>query len=170
MSDRVAGEARQRRDTVGYVFLADGPQREEIIERQRAECADHAQRGECDVAGRYFRQRSQDHAGIDALEGTDQRRDREGDDEQARRDPEPFPADPFLEATPKRGQWSVHSSSRQGGNRLEAFSKRWATSGRPIASMRRPIRQKRRVVQPLTTPASVFDGGNCHTPYICPGA
>jgi hypothetical protein len=104
MSDGVAGEARQRRDTVGYVFLADGPQREEIIERQRTECADHAQRGEGDVAGPYLRQRSQDHAGIDALEGADQRRDREGDDEQARRDPEPFPADPFLEATPERAQ------------------------------------------------------------------
>jgi hypothetical protein len=34
----------------------------------------------------------------------DQRHYREGDDEEARCDPEPFPADPFLEATPKRGQ------------------------------------------------------------------
>ncbi len=74
------------------------------------------QRGERDVDGRYLRQRNQDHAGVDALEGTDQRRDREGDDEKARGDPEPFPADPFFETTPKRGQQSVHSSSRRGGN------------------------------------------------------
>ena len=50
VADRVAGEARQRRDAVGHVLLADGSQREEIVECQRAERADHAQRGERDTA------------------------------------------------------------------------------------------------------------------------
>jgi hypothetical protein len=120
VADRVAGEARQRRDPVGHGLLADGPQREEIIERQSAERADHAQRGEHDMDARYFRQRNQDHAGVDAPEGADQRRDRKGDDEEARGNSEPFPTNPFLEATPERGQQSVHSSSRQGGNKLQA--------------------------------------------------
>ena len=78
--------------------------------------------------GGYFGQRDQHHAGIDALEGADQRRDRKGDDDEARGDPEPFPADPFLEATPERGQQSIHSSSRQGGNELrplEAIVGKW---------------------------------------------
>ena len=122
MADRIGRETGQRRDAVGYLFLADSPQREEIIERQRTECADHAQRGEGDAAGRYFGQRNQDHAGVDALEGTDQSRDCEGNDKQARQDAEAFPADPFREATPQRSQQSVHSSSRQGGYKLQAFS------------------------------------------------
>src|ERR1019366_10822878 len=84
----------------------------------------------------------QDHAGIDALEGTDQRRDREGDNEEARSDPEPFPADPSLEATPKRGQQSVHSSSRQGGNKLEAILKRSMEKQRPIAPYAKTHRAK----------------------------
>jgi hypothetical protein len=74
------------------------------------------------LGGWYFGQRNQDHAGVDTLEGADQSRDSEGNDEQARRDPKPFPADPFLEAAPQRSQQSVHSSSRQGGYRLQAFS------------------------------------------------
>src|SRR5260370_40185087 len=117
VADRVAGKTRQRGDAVGYMFLADRPQRKEIIKRKRAERADHAQRGERDVVRRYFGQRGQDHAGIDTAEGADQGRDRKSDDENARRDSEPFPADPFLEATPKRGQQTVHSSSRRGGEK-----------------------------------------------------
>ena len=117
VADRVAGEARQRGDAIGHMLLADGPQREEIIEGQRAERADHAQRGERDMVRRQVGQRGQDHAGVDALQGADQGRDRKGDDKEARRDSQPFPADPSLEATPERGQQSVHSSSRQGGNR-----------------------------------------------------
>ena len=167
VADRIAGEARQRRDAIGHVFLADGPQRKEIIKRQRAKCADHAQRGERDMVRRDFGQRHQDHAGIDALEGADQGRDRKGDDEKARSDPEPFPADPFLEATPERGQQSMHSSSRQGRQQMRP-SKRLAAGGGPSLHMRRPIRQKRPVVQSLTTPASALDRSGCHTPYICP--
>jgi hypothetical protein len=34
----------------------------------------------------------------------------------------------------------------------------------------RPIRQKRVVVQYLTTLASALDRRGCHTPYICPNA
>jgi hypothetical protein len=61
----------------------------------------------------------------------DQRRDRKGDDDQARDNPKPFPADPFLETTPERGQPSIHSSSRQGDNQLrplEAIIRRWLGS------------------------------------------
>lgn len=133
VADRVAGETRERCNAVRHVFLADGPQREEVIEGQGAERADHAQRRERDVVGRYFRQRGQDHPGIDAMEGADQGRDRKADDEEARRDSEPFPADPSLEATPKRGQQSVHSSSRQGGNKLKALPTRLMGKRRPIA-------------------------------------
>jgi hypothetical protein len=79
---------------------------------------------------RQFRQRGQDYAGIDALEGADQRRDRESDNDKARSDPEPFPADPFLEATPQRGQQSMHSSSRRGGNKWQPFMKRLTASCR----------------------------------------
>src|ERR1700737_4259178 len=116
VADRVAGETRERCDAVRHVSLAYSPQCEEVIEGQGAERADHTQRGELDVVRRYFGQRGQDHAGIDTPEGADQGRDRKSDDEETRRDSEPFPADPFLEATPKRGQQSVHSSSRRGGN------------------------------------------------------
>jgi hypothetical protein len=133
VADGVAAETRQRCDAVWHVFLADGSQREVVIKCQRAECADHAQGGERDVAWRYLRQRSQDHAGIDAPEGTDQRRDREGDNEEARRDSQPFPADPFLEATPQRGQQSVHSSSRQGAISCKPNSKAIDGKRRPIA-------------------------------------
>ena len=120
VADRVAGEARHRRDAVGHMVLADGSQREEIIEGQRAERADHAQRGERDVVRRDIRQRRQDYAGVDALEGADQGRDRKDDDEEARGDSKPLPADPFLEATPQRGQQSMHSSSRRGGIKVQS--------------------------------------------------
>ncbi|MGY4420352.1 hypothetical protein ACVWY2_002777 [Bradyrhizobium sp. JR6.1] len=94
--------------------LADRTQREEVIEGQRAERPDHAERRERDPVRRDVGQRGEDDTGVDALQGVDQRRDRERDDEHARSDPEPFPADLFLEATPKRGQQPKHSSSRQG--------------------------------------------------------
>ncbi len=127
VADGVAGEARQRRGAVGHVRLADGSQREEIIEGQRAERADHAQRGERDVGGRDLRQGRQDHPGIDPLEGANHGGDGEGDDDEARGDSEPFPADPFLEATPQRGQQSMHSSSRRGGKGKSGFSQRKMT-------------------------------------------
>jgi hypothetical protein len=117
VADRIAGEARHRCDAVGHMVLADGPQCEEIIKCQRAKRADHAQRGEGDVVRRYIRQRRQNHAGIDALEGADQCRDRKDDNEKTSGDTEPLPANPFLEATPQRGQQSMHSSSRRGGNK-----------------------------------------------------
>ena len=157
VADRIAREARQRGDPVGHVLLADRPQREEIIECQRTERADHAQRGKRNAMRRYFGQRRQDHAGIDALEGADQRRDREGDDQEARGDPEPSPADPFLEATPERGQQSMHSSSRQGGNMLQASSKQ-SSATPPIVPERKPIRQKHPVVQSLDNAS--FDPGS----------
>ena len=116
VADGVAGEARQRGDAVGDVLLADGPQREEIIEGQRAERADHAQRGQRNPMRRDFRQRSQDDGGVDALQGVNQMGDRKNDDEETRSDPQPFPADLLLEATPERGQQPMHSSSRRGGN------------------------------------------------------
>ncbi len=71
VADRVAGEARQCSDAIGHVLLADGPQREEIIEGQRAERADHAECCERDLSMRNLRQRNQDHAGIDTPQGAD---------------------------------------------------------------------------------------------------
>jgi hypothetical protein len=115
-ADGVTGEARHRRDAIGDVGLADRPKREEIIEGQRAEGPDHAQRRKRDAVRRDVRQRCQDDAGVDALQRPDQDRDRKGDDQQARNDSEPFPADLFLEATPERGQQPMHSSSRRDGN------------------------------------------------------
>jgi len=100
--------------------LANGSQREEIIEGQRAKGADHAQRGHRDPVRGDIRQRGQDDPGVDALQGPDQRGDRKDDDEETRDDPKPFPADLLLEATPERGQQPMHSSSRRGGkNRRE---------------------------------------------------
>ena len=119
VADAVAGKTGQRGDPVRHVPLADGPQREEIVEGQRAERADHAKCGEPDLHQRLLRQRNQDHADVDALQGAYQRGDRDADDKQARGDSEPFPADPFVKATLQRGQHSMHSSSRQGGSRLE---------------------------------------------------
>ena len=55
-------------------------------------------------------------AGVDPLQGANQMGDRKNDDEKTRSDPEPFPADLLLEATPERGQQPMHSSSRRGGN------------------------------------------------------
>ena len=72
VADGVAGEARHRRDAVGHVVLADGSQREEIVKGQRAERADHAQRGQPDAMRRDLGQRGQDDAGIDALQGPHQ--------------------------------------------------------------------------------------------------
>src|ERR1700729_3808279 len=100
-------------------------------------------------------------------EGTDRGVNTKGTEEEACATPEPFPADPFLEATPERGQQSMHSSSRQGGDKLRAQrSDRRLTGRRFICE--RPIRQKRPGVQSLTTRASALDRGGCHTPYICP--
>ena len=42
VADRIAAEARQRGDAIGHLLLADRAQREEIIEGERAERADHA--------------------------------------------------------------------------------------------------------------------------------
>ncbi|MFK4710882.1 hypothetical protein ABIF56_001584 [Bradyrhizobium elkanii] len=96
--------------------LADRAQREEVVEGQRAERPDHAERRERDPMRRDVGERGENDAGIDALQGVNKRRDRERDDQHTRGDPEPFPADLFLETTPKRGQQPKHSSSRRGGN------------------------------------------------------
>ena len=116
VADGVAGETRQRGDAIGDVGLADGSQREEIIEGQRTERAHHAQRGQRDAVRGDFRQRGQDNCGVDPLQGANQMGDRKNDDEETRSDPQPFPADLLLEATPERGQQPMHSSSRRGGN------------------------------------------------------
>src|SRR6516164_6361694 len=52
VADRVAREAGQCGDPVRYVFPADRSEREEIVEGQRAEGANHAQRGERDAMRR----------------------------------------------------------------------------------------------------------------------
>src|SRR4051812_29031998 len=163
MADGVAGETRQRGDAVGDLRLADGSKRKEVIEGQRAECADHAQRRECNLAGRLFGQRHQNDGGVHALEGVHQRGDGEGDDEEARGDSEPFPADPLLEATPQRGQLSMHSSSRWGGN-----TARPAAIG-DAAARADHLRQKRRFVQSLTSTSWSADGWNVRR-HICGAA
>ena len=86
------------------MLLADGAQRKEIIERQGAEGSHDAQRGKHDVVGRDVGQRYQHDAGIDAFQRADEGRDRKGDDDEAGGNSHPFPANPFLEATPQRGQ------------------------------------------------------------------
>src|SRR6266404_5471278 len=93
----------------------------------------------------------------------DQGRYREGDNEEAYGDPQPLPADPFLEATLQRGQQSIHSSSRRGGNKSE----KPAQAGWRF-SLGSSLRQKPRVVQSLTTTGSAFGRRGCHMPYICP--
>jgi hypothetical protein len=71
-----------------------------------------------------LRQRRQDDAAIDALQGPNQRGDGKDDDENARSDAEPLPADLFLEATLERGQQPMHSSSRRGGKQRTTRYKR----------------------------------------------
>ena len=87
VADGVAGETRQRGDAVGDVRLANGSQSEEIIERQRAERADHAQRGQRNAMRGDVGERGQDDPGVDPLEGVNQVRDRKTDDEETRSDP-----------------------------------------------------------------------------------
>ena len=87
VADGVAGEARQRSDAIGDVRLANGSQREEIIEGQRAERAYHAQGGQRDAMRRDFRQRGQDNPGVDPLQRANQVGDRKNDDEKTRSDP-----------------------------------------------------------------------------------
>ena len=67
--------------------LADGSQRKEVIEGQRAEGAHHAQRGDCDPVRRNIRQRGQDHPGVDALQRPHQMGNCQDDDEETRSDP-----------------------------------------------------------------------------------
>ena len=55
VADRVAREARQRRDAIRDVLLADRAQREEIIKGQREERPDDAKRGERDLDAATFR-------------------------------------------------------------------------------------------------------------------
>ena len=112
VADGVAREGCERRDAIGDVILADRPHREEIIKSQGAERPDDAKRGQGDLGGRLFRQRDQDNTGVDAFKGVDKSCDRESDDDEARNDTKPFPADPFLEAALQRGQQPLHSSSR----------------------------------------------------------
>ncbi len=114
VADGVAGEARHCSDAIGDMRLANGSQREEIIEGQRAKRADHAQRGQRDPMRGNVGERSQDNPGVDPLQGLNQMGDRKTDDEETRSDPQPFPADLLLEATPERGQQPMHSSSRRG--------------------------------------------------------
>ncbi len=87
VADGVAGEARQRGDAIGDVRLANGSQCEEIIEGQRAERADHAQRGQRDAMRSDVGERSQNNPGVDPLEGVNQVGDRKTDDEETRSDP-----------------------------------------------------------------------------------
>src|SRR5262252_5709259 len=114
LRSRVTGETRERSDAVRHVPFADSAQREEVIKGKRAECVNHAQGGEGDITRWDFGQRGQDHTGIDALQRKDQGPDRKGNNQETCRDPESFPADPFLETTRQRGQQALHSSSRQG--------------------------------------------------------
>src|SRR5262249_830994 len=134
VADRIGGEAGQRGDTVGNVLLANRSQRKKVIEGERAEREENAKRGESDAPTWDFRQRGEDDTGVDALEGSNQRGDREGDYHDARGNPEPSPADPSLEAALQRGQQSVHSSSRwatrptQSNPRSSPWPNRWRLS------------------------------------------
>ncbi|MGX1165268.1 hypothetical protein AB7M16_001534 [Bradyrhizobium sp. USDA 372] len=114
VADRIGREAGERCDAIGHVLLADRSQCKKIVEGQRTEREEDADRRQADIAAGNLGQRGQDDPGIDALEGPHQRGDREGDDEDARGNSEPSPADPSLEAAFQRGQQSVHSSSRRG--------------------------------------------------------
>ncbi|MGY4357999.1 hypothetical protein ACVW0J_004492 [Bradyrhizobium sp. i1.7.7] len=96
------------------MLLADRSQCKIVVEGQRTEREDDADRRQADIPAGNLGQRGQDDAGIDVLEGARKRGDREGDDEDARSNTEPSPADPSLEAALQRGQQSVHSSSRRG--------------------------------------------------------
>src|SRR5437764_5301165 len=95
-----------------HMYLVEVSQWIKFVVCQRTECTDHAQRGEPDVLRPQFRQCSQDYTSVDIPESADQGRDCKEDDKDARRNSNPFPADPFLEATCERGQHSVHSSSQ----------------------------------------------------------
>ena len=127
VADGVAGKTRHRRDAIGHVVLADRAQRKEVIEGQRAERPDHAQRGERNLVRRDFGQRGQHQGRVDALQRRDQVHHSQHDDEKTRSDPEPFPADLFLEATPEArsaadalilpaGRQFVKDLSRMAGN------------------------------------------------------
>ena len=126
MTDGVAGEARHRGDAIGDVRLANGSQCEEIIEGQRAKRPHHAQRGQRDAMRGDLRQRGQDNSGVHPFQGANQRSDRKDNDEETRSDPQPFPADLLLEATPERGQQPMHSSSRR-GHYVRWDLSRWVT-------------------------------------------
>src|SRR5439155_21398188 len=91
-----------------------------------------------------------------ALEGADQSRDCESNDKEACRDPEPFPADPVLKAPPQPSQQSVHSSSRQGGDKLQAFS---SDRGK-----RRPIAPHPMIHKAKTRRCAVLDKAGCSPP------
>jgi hypothetical protein len=96
------------------VPLADRSQCKKVVEGQRTERKEDADRRQPDIPAGNFGQCSQDDAGVDTLEGPHQCGDCEGNDEDARGNSEPSPANPSLEAALQRGQQSVHSSSRRG--------------------------------------------------------
>ncbi len=120
VADGVAREARQCGDAIGHLRLADGAQREQVVERQRKERAQHAQRGCRDLALRFLRQRRQHDSGVDALQGAEQVHDRDGHDQQAGGDAQPLPADPLREERPSPLNSRCNSSSRQGATVIEA--------------------------------------------------
>jgi hypothetical protein len=73
---------------------------------------------------------------------------RESDDQKACDDTQPFPAQPFLETAPQRGQHSMHSSSRRGGNALKADrGENTQTAAKLLIIRAKSIRQKSRAAQ-----------------------
>jgi hypothetical protein len=80
----------------------------------------HAQRGQRDLPLRFLGEGSQNDGRVHALEGAEQMHDRNGHDDQAGGDADPFPANSFPENTPKRAQQLLHSSSRRGAKSIKA--------------------------------------------------
>ncbi len=67
VADCVAGEARQRRDAIGDVALADRPQREQIVEGEGAEGSNHAKRRQSDLIPGLLAKRGQHVGEVDGV-------------------------------------------------------------------------------------------------------
>src|SRR5205807_4464120 len=93
VSDRIAGEAGERRDPVGYVGPPDRAQREQIVERQREIAPSDAERGDREVVRIGLPQRRDHLADLDVAQVAIERHRRDREYGDAEQEADPVPAD-----------------------------------------------------------------------------
>ena len=104
VSDRIAGEARERRDAIRHVGAADGAQREQIVEGERhiAGGDEEARNGEGPPVGRL--ERVEQRLDVEVAQDVIEHNHRHYNDGEAQREANAAEADVSLEEMHRRAQ------------------------------------------------------------------